>query len=142
MSCLLHTALHVHVCSPAMCTCTCMCIVCVLWWGHIVYCSPVPLELQEGPPQVTLPSRSRLSFKQHITGLFRPSQTGHQTGQTGSQPGTGGDPPNSQRRSNFFVEPAIREPAIREPAIRENRCEQCTVYSGARDMVGCVHTSY
>jgi hypothetical protein len=73
-----------------------------------------PLELQEGPPQVTLPSRSRLSFKQHITGLFRPSQTGHQTGQTGSQPGTGGDPPNSQRRSNFFVEPAIREPAIRE----------------------------
>ena len=93
-----------HVVTECVCVCVCVCL------------PPVPLELQEGPPQVALPPRSRLSFRQQITGLFRPSQTGHHTGQTGSQSGAGADPANSQRRSNFFV----------EPVVKENRCEPCT----------------
>ena len=92
----------------------------------------VPLELQEqavgmrGSQQTGTggSSRGRFSFRQQITGLFRPGQSSipeaTSATTTYNQPQVGDDsPPNTRRRSNFYV----------EPIIKETRYEKCFLYS-------------
>ena len=87
---------------------------------------PVPLELQEqaiggrSPQQTNARGsiRGRFSFRQQITGLFKPGHTLVNTSTTTAQPTTAtttsqsqveDDSPNTRRRSNFYVEPVPKE---------------------------------